>query len=64
MAEIDLSALVRQCLDRRIGDAEVLEQEANAWEWERNRKRIMIQWRFTTNDAREKLKRHYEAVRN
>ncbi len=64
MAEIDLSALSRQCLDRRIGDAEVLEREAKAWEWERNRKRIMIQWRFTTNDAREKLKRHYEAVRN
>ena len=64
MAEIDLSALSRQCLDRRIGDAEVLEREAKAWEWERNEKKIMIQWRFTTNDAREKLKRHYEAVRN
>ena len=64
MAEIDLSALSRQCLDRRIGDAEVLEREAKAWERERNEKKIMIQWRFTTNDAREKLKRHYEAVRN
>jgi hypothetical protein len=64
MAEIDLSALARQCLDRRIGDAEVLEREAKAWEQERNEKKIMIQWRFTTNDAREKLKRHYEAVRN
>jgi hypothetical protein len=64
MAEIDLSALARQCLDRRIGDAEILEREAKAWEQERNEKKIMIQWRFTTNDAREKLKRHYEAVRN
>jgi len=64
MAEIDLSALSRQCLDRRIGDAEILEREAKAWERERNEKKIMIQWRFTTNDAREKLKRHYEAVRN
>lgn len=64
MAEIDLSALSRQCLDRRIGDGEVLEREAKAWERERNEKKIMIQWRFTTNDAREKLKRHYEAVRN
>jgi hypothetical protein len=64
MAEIDLSALAKQCLDRRIGDAEVLEREAKAWEQERNEKKIMIQWRFTTNDAREKLKRHYEAVRN
>ncbi len=64
MAEIDLSALSRQCLDRRIGDAEFLEREAKAWERERNEKKIMIQWRFTTNDAREKLERHYEAVRN
>ncbi len=64
MAEIDLSALSRQCLDRRIGDMEILESEAKAWERERNEKKIMIQWRFTTNDAREKLKRHYEAVRN
>jgi len=64
MAEIDLSALSRQCLDRRIGDWETLEREAKAWELERNKKRIMIQWRFTTNNAREKLKRHYDAVRN
>lgn len=64
MAEIELSALSRQCLDRRIGDGEILEREAKAWEWERNEKKIMIQWRFTTNDARDKLKRHYEAVRN
>ena len=64
MAEIDLSALSRQCLDRRIGDVETLEREAKAWELERNRKKVMIQWRFTTNNAREKLKRHYDAVRN
>ena len=64
MAEIELSALSRQCLDRRIGDWETLEREAKAWELERNKKRIMIQWRFTTNNAREKLKRHYDAVRN
>ena len=64
MAEIELSALSRQCLDRRIGDVETLERESKAWELERNRKKIMIQWRFTTNNAREKLKRHYEAVRN
>jgi hypothetical protein len=64
MAEIELSALSRQCLDRRIGDVETLEREAKAWELERNKKRIMIQWRFTTNNAREKLKRHYDAVRN
>jgi hypothetical protein len=64
MAEIELSALSRQCLDRRIGDAEILEREAKAWEEERNQKKIMIHWRFTTINAREKLKRHYDAVRN
>jgi len=64
MAEIELSALSKQCLDRRIGDVETLEREAKAWERDRNKQKIMIQWRFTTNDAREKLKRHYEAVRN
>jgi len=64
MAEIELSALARQCLDRRIGDIKTLEREAKAWEQKRNQQKIMIQWRFTTNHAREKLKRHYEAVRN
>lgn len=64
MAEIELSALARQCLDRRIGDAETLEREAKAWEGNRNQKKIMIQWRFTTNHAREKLERHYNAVKN
>ena len=64
MAEIELSALTRQCLDRRIGDMETLESETKAWEQKRNEQKIMIQWRFTTNNAREKLKRHYEAVRN
>ena len=64
MAEIELSALTRQCLDRRIGDMETLESETKAWEQKRNEQKIMIQWRSTTNNAREKLKRHYEAVRN
>ncbi len=64
MAEIELSALAKQCLDRRIGDAETLKREAKAWKRERNEKKIMIQWRFATSDAREKLKHHYEAVRN
>ena len=64
MAEIELSALARQCLDRRIGDAETLEREAMAWERERNEKKIMIHWRFTTNHAREKLERHYKAIKN
>jgi len=64
MAEIELSALARQCLDRRIGDMETLKREAKAWEEDRNQQKIMIQWRFTTNHAREKLERHYKAVKN
>jgi hypothetical protein len=64
MAEIELSALARQCLDRRIGDMKTLEQEAKAWEAERNQQKIMIHWRFTTNHAREKLERHYKAIKN
>jgi len=64
MAEIELSALARQCLDRRIGDMNTLEREAKAWEEKRNQQRIMIHWRFTTNHAREKLERHYKAVKN
>jgi hypothetical protein len=64
MAEIELSALARQCLDRRIGDMKTLEREAKAWEEKRNQQKIMIQWRFTTNHAREKLDRHYKAVKN
>ena len=59
MAEIELSALARQCLDRRIGDMEALEREAKAWEKKRNQKKIKARWRFTTNDARTKMKRHY-----
>lgn len=59
MAEIELSALARQCLDRRIGDTETLKREAKAWEKRRNQKKIKVCWRFTTNDARIKMKRHY-----
>ena len=59
MAEIELSVLARQCLDRRIGDTETLEREAKAWEKKRNQKKIKVCWRFTTNDARTKMKRHY-----
>jgi hypothetical protein len=56
--------LARQCLDRRIGDAETLEREAKAWEGDRNQKKVVVSWRFTTNHAREKLERHYKNVKN
>jgi hypothetical protein len=64
MAELELSAISRQCLDRRIATQDALEQEVLACVKERNAHEIKITWRFTTSDAREKLKRHYEAVRN
>jgi hypothetical protein len=64
MAEIELSALSQQCLDRRIPTQEILEQEVLACVKERNENGITITWRFTTKDAREKLKRHYEAIKH
>lgn len=64
MAEIELSALSKQCLDRRISTQKLLEQEVLACVKERNEKEIKITWQFTTNDAREKLKRHYKSIKN
>jgi hypothetical protein len=62
MAEIELSVLARQCLDRRIPDQATLQQEVAAWEAERNARGIIADWRFTTDDARIKLKRLYPVV--
>ena len=59
MAEIELSALVRQCLDRRIPDKETLIREVKAWEDQRNSEVIKVHWQFTTADARVKLKSLY-----
>jgi hypothetical protein len=59
MAEIELSVLVRQSLDRRIPSQQVLEREALAWQTARNQAAIRIVWSFTTSDARKKLNRHY-----
>jgi DDE superfamily endonuclease len=59
MAEIELSILGRQCLDRRIADAECLMREVAAWEDGRNGAAAIINWRFTTADARIKLKHLY-----
>jgi hypothetical protein len=60
MAEIELSVLVRQCLDRRIPAQHELEREALAWQAERNDAAIQIAWSFTTTKARVKLHRHYQ----
>ncbi len=59
MAEIELSVLQRQCLDRRIPDEATLKQEIKAWEERRNNMRATIDWRFSIADARDKLKRLY-----
>lgn len=64
MAEIEFSALSKQCLDRRIGDIEILEREIRAWVEDRNRRGVKVEWCFTTRDAREKLMRHYSNVKN
>jgi len=59
MAEIELSVLSRQCLDRRIPDKERLTQEVKAWEIQRNSEIVKVHWQFTTADARIKLKSLY-----
>ena len=64
MAEIELLALSKQYLDRRIGDIDTLTKEASAWARERNAKKANVKWKFTKNDARSKLKRHYINLQN
>jgi hypothetical protein len=62
MAEIELSALARQCLSRRIGTREELDREVQTWQHRRNEEAITVNWRFTTADARIKLKRLYPSL--
>jgi DDE superfamily endonuclease len=62
MAEIELAALAVQCLDRRIESREDLEREVAAWEEERNERQVEVRWRFTTADARIKLRHLYPAI--
>lgn len=64
MAEIELSALSKQCLDRRIANIKKLTGEVYSWVKERNQKRTRISWQFTKNKAREKLLRFYDNIRN
>lgn len=63
MAETELSVLSRQCLSRRIPDAETLQRNIAIWERERNEAQVTIEWQFTTADARIKLKRLYPQMR-
>jgi len=62
MAEIEFSVLARQCLDRRIPDKPALTREVAAWQQERNRTGAKVDWRFTTTDARIKLKHLYPTL--
>ena len=62
MAEIEFAALARQCLSRRIATQEELEREVHAWQRSRNEEAPTINWRFTTADARIKLKRLYPSL--
>jgi len=59
IAEIELSALNSQCLDRRIPDINLMRTEVAAWQRDRNNRAAPIDWRFTTENARIKLKRLY-----
>ncbi len=61
MAEIEFSVLNGQCLDRRIPDMETLTAQISAWQQPRNEQKIGVDWQFTTEKAREKLKRLYPA---
>jgi transposase len=62
IAECELSVLKRQCLKARLPDLETVRREVAAWENRRNHQQVTIDWRFTTADARIKLKRLYPVV--
>lgn len=62
MAEIELNVLIGQCLNRRIDDIEVVRSEASAWHELRNNKGAKVNWQFTTEDARTKLRRLYPSL--
>jgi hypothetical protein len=62
VAEIELSVFTKQCLDRRIPDRTALQQEAKAWYRKRNANQKAVDWQFTTNDARVKLKKLYPQI--
>lgn len=59
MAEIEMSMMSRQCLNRRIGTKELLKAELRAWERKRNKNKMKITWKFTKQNADQKLAKHY-----
>lgn len=64
MAEIELSALSKQCLDRRIDQRHILAKEVLTWSAKRNRLQTKITWHFTKSKAREKLNKSYNTIKN
>jgi hypothetical protein len=62
MAEIELNVLMGQCLNRRIGDMGTIKSEVMAWQHDRNNKEACINWQFTNDKARVKLKRLYQTI--
>jgi hypothetical protein len=62
MAETELSVLATPCVDRRIPDLTTLHQEVAAWQQRRNQAKCTVDWRFTTQEARIKLKRFYPSI--
>lgn len=64
MAELELSALSRICLSRRIGSIEKLDREVQSLVKERNELKVKVAWQFSISQAREKLSRHYEKIKS
>jgi len=64
MAEIELSALSKQCLDRRIAEMNALSSQVMIWTKRRNHLKVGINWNFTKNDARNKFNRFYDTITN
>lgn len=62
MAEIELNVLMGQCLNRRIDNMKTMKEEAKAWQQHRNNKEATINWQFTNDKARVKLKRLYPTI--
>ena len=64
IAEIELGVLSQQCLDQRMDRIETVQDECSAWDRQRNETQKGVDWRFTTTDARIKLKRLYPQIQN
>jgi hypothetical protein len=62
MAEIEFAALSKQCLDRRVPDLPALRREVLAWAEQRDHERKTVRWKFSQDNARLKLQRHYQNV--